>query len=232
MLLISFSVLNLLNVKSHCEIIIIIFFSQENTQPTKETLDALMTELMSDSGSESSVNAMLTPKILPNTNLEKQADPKESQSAQIKSKRRAAKDSMLTLTQNSKVTKRKLPPRKRKLDVSPKTTTTPITLQTLSPQGINSPHQPQQNPLIFDPINIVSDVFDSIIAPHLTAHSPLAQKLRQQIYRRLFLNLISQEIDHIIKSSVPLNENSQYTISGEHLYNLMHSSLVSLGISL
>lgn len=70
------------------------------------------------------------------------------------------------------------------------------------------------------PLDIARDVFDIAIAPILIAPSPFAQSVRQHMYRRMFLTIVSAELINL--SSV---------VSPESLYMIILNALQQLGLS-
>lgn len=94
----------------------------------------------------------------------------------------------------------------------------PLPPLTLPPSLVSSSLLPK---VILVPLDIARDVFDAAIAPTLTAPTPLAQSLRQQMYRRMFLSLVSSEIS--ISSSAGITPDS--------LFSIILSTLQHLGLS-
>ncbi len=70
------------------------------------------------------------------------------------------------------------------------------------------------------PLDVARDVFDIEIAPTLTAPTPLAQSVRQQMYRRMYLTIVSSDL--VVLTSI---------VSPESLYNIILNALQQLGLS-
>lgn len=89
---------------------------------------------------------------------------------------------------------------------------------TLPPSLLSSSLLPK---VILVPLDIACDVFDAAIAPTLTAPTPLAQSLRQHMYRRMFLSLASTEI----------SSSNSAGITPDSLLEIIIATLQQLGLS-